>query len=204
MVCSHMSSTNYVERYLMILFVMAQLFEILGIPGPDLLLRNYGRRAFPILEEKLLQVPIGETLLLDFKHVSVMDTSFADEAVLELAIGLNEGKYGDRFLILGCPSPATIDNIEGTIARRGVKIALLIRDEDEIRLVGHVEPNLAEVWTMASQTTILTARNLADQLGLQLNTASTRLLKLYNARLIARKEEITSAGRQHLYTLPVN
>ncbi|MCA9330432.1 DUF4325 domain-containing protein [Candidatus Saccharibacteria bacterium] len=183
---------------------MAQLFPILGVTGPDLLLRDYGRRAFALLEEKLLQVSVGQALVLDFRGVSVMDTSFADETVLELAMGLNEGRYGDRFLILDSPSPATVDNIEGTIARRRVKIAMLVRDADGIRLVGHVEPNLAEVWKMTLHTTTLTARGLADQLGLQLNTASTRLHKLYNARLLARTEEITSAGRQHIYTLPGN
>ena len=186
----------------MISFLMSRLFAILNIAGPDLLLRDYGRRAFPTLEENLLLTPAGQALSLDFSDISVMDTSFADETLLELATGLIEGKYGDRFLILERPSPATIDNIEGTIARRRIKIALLVQQTDGMQLVGHIEPNLAEVWQMALPAVTLTARGLANQLGLQLNTASTRLHKLYNARLLARYEEITSAGRQHLYDIP--
>ena len=184
-------------------FEMTRLFAHLSIRGPDLLLRNYGERAFPVLEQALLEVPLGQTLLLDFAGVSVMDTSFADETVLELALGLSQDKYGDRWMVLEEPSPATIDNLEGTIARRKAKVALLIRKEGQMRLIGHVEPNLMEAWQLVYEKSELTARELADQLGLEINTASMRLRKLYDARLLSRQEEITPGGRQHTYMLPI-
>ena len=191
-----------VERLPMKSFAMMALFTALGIPGPDLLLRACGRRAFPMLEKALLDVPTGQSLALDLDGVSVIDTSFADETLLELALGLIHGHYGDRFLVLDRPSPATIENLEGTIARRRAKVALPIREDGRMRLVGHVEPNLAEAWELAQQVGTLTARGLADRLGLEINTASMRLHKLYNARLLARREVITPSGRQHIYQLP--
>jgi DNA-binding transcriptional ArsR family regulator len=184
-------------------FELTRLFVSLDIPGPDLLLRNYGQRAFSILENALREVPTGQTLLLDFGGISVMDTSFADETILELALGLLQNKYGDRWMILEEPSPATIDNLEGTIARRKAKVALLIHKEGRALLIGHVEPNLLEAWQLVCQKIELTARELADQLGLEINTASMRLRKLYDARLLARREEITPGGRQHIYMLPI-
>jgi predicted transcriptional regulator len=184
-------------------FELTGLFALLGIPGPDLLLRSYGQRAFPTLEHALKEIPSGQTLVLDFVGVSVMDTSFADETVLELALGLSQGKYGDRWMVLEEPSPATIDNLEGTIARRKAKVALLIRKQGQVQLIGHVEPNLIEAWQLVCERTELTARELADQLGLEINTASMRLRKLYDARLLARCEEITFEGRQHIYMLPI-
>jgi predicted transcriptional regulator len=183
-------------------FALTRLFALLGIPGPDLLLRSYGQRVFSTLEDALKRVPPGQALVLDFAGVSVMDTSFADETVLELALGLSQDKYGDRWMVLEEPSPATIDNLEGTIARRKAKVALLIRKEGQMRLIGHVEPNLMEAWQLVYEKSELTARELADQLGLEINTASMRLRKLYDARLLARREEITPGGRQHSYTLP--
>ena len=183
-------------------FEMTQLFAPLNIQGPDLLLRSYGQRAFPILEQTLIEVPQGQSLLLAFADISVMDTSFADETVLELAIRLVQGKYGEHWLILDQPSPATVDNLEGTIARRKAKVALLVLQEGRMRLIGHVEPNLVEAWQLVCEKGKLTARELADQLGLEINTASMRLRKLYNARLLARQEELTSDGRQHIYMLP--
>ncbi len=184
-------------------FELTRLFALLGISGPDLLLRSYGQRAFSAMEYALKEVPSGQALLLDFAGVSVMDTSFADETVLELALGLSQDKYGERWMVLAEPSPATIDNLEGTIARRKAKVALLIRREGQMRLIGHVEPNLMEAWQLVWERSELTARELADQLGLEINTASMRLHKLYDARLLARREEITPGGRQHIYRLPI-
>jgi len=184
-------------------FELTRLFALLGIPGPDLLLRSYGERALPTLEQALKEVPPGQALVFDFAGISVMDTSFADETVLELALGLSQDKYGDRWMVLAEPSPAAIDNLEGTIARRKAKVALLIRKEGQMRLIGHVEPNLLEAWQLVYEKSELTARELADQLGLEINTASTRLRKLFDARLLARREEITPSGRQHIYMLPI-
>ncbi len=137
-------------------FEMTQLFALLGINGPDLLLRSYGQHAFPTLEHALKEVPPGQALLLDFAGVSVK-----------------------------------------------AKVALLIRKEDQMRLIGHVEPNLMEAWQLVYEKSELTARELADQRGLEINTASMRLRKLYDARLLARREEITPDGRQHIYMLPI-
>ena len=122
---------------------------------------------------------------------------------MQVYSGLAQGKYGDRWMVLAEPSPATIDNLEGTIARRRAKVALLIRKEGQMRLIGHVEPNLIEAWQLVYERSELTARELADQLGLEINTASMRLRKLYDARLLARREEITPGGRQHIYMLPI-
>lgn len=183
-------------------YALKDLFAALGIPSPDLLRRDHGERAFPIIEQALLNTPDGGILSLDFDGVSVMDTSFADEAVVEIAAGLADGKYGDRFLVLQGPSPATIDNLEGTLARRRSKLGLLIKEGGQIRIVGRVEPNLIDAWSLALRKGELTARSLADRLDLQINTASMRLHKLYKARLLERREEVSSAGRQHVYEVP--
>ncbi len=183
-------------------YALTELFPLLDVPGPDLLLRNYGRQAFPVIEGALLRVPVGDSLHIDFAGISVMDTSFADETILQLALGLTASHYGDRFLVLNEPSQATIDNLEGTIARRKAKIALLVRHDKKLSYIGHLEANLASVWQIVHQTGQLTARQLADQLGLEINTASMRLRKLYDGRLLRRHEEVSAEGRQHVYRLP--
>jgi hypothetical protein len=184
------------------LFEMKRFFSDLNLTGPDLLLRDYGRRAFPILEAALLTVPFGQALTLDFTGVSLMDTSFADETVVELAVRLRAGDYGDRFLVLRQPSAATIDNLEGTVARRASKVTILISTANGMHFIGHVQPNLVEAWNMVVREGSLTARSLADQLELAINTASMRLIKLYKSRLLSRYEEITQGGRQHIYQIP--
>lgn len=187
---------------MLVVYAMSDLLSYLQVEGHDLLLRDYGRRAFSVLEERLMAVSPGGTLALDLRGIRVMDTSFADETIVELAVSLLANKYGDRFLILQEPSAATIENIEGTILRRKVKVALPVMTGSGTELIGMVEPNLADAWGLTQQARTLTARQLADQLGLEINTASMRLHKLYRLRLLAREEEVTGAGRQHIYRLP--
>ena len=183
-------------------FALKQLIAELELPGPFLFRRDYGQRAFQRLEQELVKVPLGRALTLDFADVAVMDTSFGDEAVIELAIGLSEDQYEDRFLVLESPNPATIDNLEGAVARRSEKVALLINEGECVRIIGHIESNLQDAWELVRQEGKMTARQLADRLRLQITTASMRLHKLYKSRVLARYEEVTSAGRQHIYALP--
>lgn len=188
-------------------FALRSLFNVLGLDGQDLLLRSYGSKAFPVIEKALLDTKDGESLTLEFDGISVMDTSFADETIVELLVRLTRGVYGDRFLILKDPSPATIDNLEGTIARRkakvGLKIALLILQNQQIKVVGHLEPNLFQAWKLAKVNAGITARQVSDMLKLEINTASTRLAKLYKLRLLSRNEELNASGRQHVYHVPI-
>lgn len=183
-------------------YPLRSLFALLHLRGEDLLLREVGERAFPHLKAALSSVPIGHALWLDSGGVRVMDTSFLDETVVELMHGLVAGEYGDRYLILREPSAATVDNLEGTMARRGEKMAVLVQRGDEIEVVGHVEPNLLETWSRARHQGALTARELADALGSAINTASMRLRKLYDAHLLSRIEELTPDGHQHVYRVP--
>lgn len=189
---------------------LTDLFPMLGVPGPDLLTRSFGRRALPALEHKLGAVPDGQALLIECAGVAVMDTSFTEETLLALGIGLSEGRYGDRFLVLQDPTEEVVDNLDGAIARRRsregssrTRVAFLVRWGRALDIVGHIEPNLGEAWRLALDLPELTARDLADRLDLEINTASMRLRKLYDARLLARHEEITPGGRQHIYRLPI-
>ena len=47
-----MVSIDLVERLIMRSYQMTALFGYLEVPGPDLLLRDFGRRAFPVLEQQ--------------------------------------------------------------------------------------------------------------------------------------------------------
>ena len=188
-----------------IAFALSELFEVLDVPGPDLLLRAYGERALPVLEGQLLGVPEGRALMLSFAGVRIMTPSFADATIVALLRGLREGRYGERYLILAEPNEETLVSLEGTFERRlhrPLKLAVVLRRGGVDRLFGPVEPNLEQAWQLVAERGTLTTRELADKLGLELNTASMRLLKLHGLRLLARREEVSAAGHQYLYTLP--
>jgi len=186
-------------------FALTRLFRVLEVPGPDLLLRAYGERALPVLEERLQAVPEGRALWLSFEGVRMMTPSFADATIVELLRGLRAGRYGDRYLILADPNDDTVVSLEGTFERRlhrSLKLAVVLYRDGECGLFGPVEQNLQETWRIVAERGTLTARELADRLDLEINTASMRLLKLHGLGLLARREEVSAAGRQHIYTLP--
>jgi hypothetical protein len=188
-----------------ITFALTELFGVLDVPGPDLLLRAYGDQALPVLEAQLQAVPEGRALRLSFDGVRIMTPSFADATIVELLKGMRAGRYGDRHLILAEQNDDTLVSLEGTFERRlyrSLKLAVVLCRDGECGLFGPVEQNLQETWRLVEERGTLTARELADRLGLEINTASMRLLKLHGLGLLARREEVSAAGRQHIYTLP--
>jgi hypothetical protein len=188
-----------------ITFPLTALFRVLDVPGPDLLLRAYGEQALPVLEAQLQVIPEGRALVLSFAGVRMMTPSFADATIVELLKGVRAGRYGERYLILAEPNDDTLDSLEGTFERRrhrAQKLAVVLWRNGECELFGPVEQNLQESWLFVADQGTLTARELADELDLEINTASMRLLKLHGLGLLARREEVSAAGRQHIYTLP--
>jgi predicted transcriptional regulator len=186
-------------------FALSELFGVLDVPGPDLLLRAYGEQALPVLERHLLDVPEGRALVLSFAGVRIMTPSFADATIVALLRGLREGRYGERYLLLAEPNEETLVGLAGTFERRlhrSLKLAIVLRCGGTHRLFGPVEENLQAAWQLVAERGTLTTRELADELGLEINTASMRLLKLHGLGLLARREEVSAAGRQHIYTLP--
>jgi predicted transcriptional regulator len=187
------------------MFALSELFGVLDVPGPDLLLRAYGEQALPLLEAKLLGVPEGRALVLSFAGVRIMTPSFADATIVALLRGLRAGRYGERYLLLAEPNEETLVGLAGTFERRlhrSLKLAIVLRCGGAYRLFGPVEQNLQAAWQLVAERGTLTARELADELRLEINTASTRLLKLHDLGLLARREEALPNGRQHIYTLP--
>jgi len=188
-----------------ITFALRELFGVLDVPGPDLLLRAYGEWALPVLEQQLLSVPERRALVLSFAGVRIMTPSFADATIVALLRGLREVRYGERFLILAEPNEETLVSLEGTFERRlhrRLKLAVVLRNGGVDRLFGPVEENLQEAWQIVAERGTLTTRELAERLGLELNTASMRLIKLHSLGLLARREVVGIPGRQHLYMLP--
>src|SRR5918911_4374759 len=146
-----------------ITFALSELFPVLDVPGPDLLLRAYGERALPVLEDKLLGVPEGRALGLSFEGVRIMTPSFADATIVALLRGLRDGRYGERYLILAEPNEDTLIGLEGTFERRlhrSLKLAVVLRRGDTCRLFGPVEQNLQEAWQLVVQRGTLTTREL--------------------------------------------
>ena len=69
----------------------------------------------------------------------------------------------------------------------------------DVTLIGKFEDHVLQSFELLSQRKTLTARDLADTLGLNLNAASTRLKTLADLGLARRSEMRDSQGKQYVY-----
>lgn len=179
---------------------LGEFLKQVKIESSDLLTRDFGRRAFKYFDSQLKQTAEGGTLVLDSQDIKLIDSSFFDEAILNLFSDLLEGKLGNRFLFLDNASEDTLVNIEGAVARRKFRSAFPVRDRAGIwHFAGALEPNLQETVTTLYQKKELTARDLANRLDIEINNASNRLRRLFELHLSKRVQESSETGLFHRY-----
>ncbi|MEZ4733270.1 MAG: hypothetical protein R3E79_39755 [Caldilineaceae bacterium] len=179
---------------------MLVLGENVGLPPGYLLTRTKGERVYELVKTSLLSLPEGESLYLDFAEVYAMDVSFVDEAIIRLAKGIVDDRYGQRRLVLHHLSQDATDNLNAAIALQNLTLALFSMQSDgSWQLVGHLEKSLQQVLTMIMARREITAPQLAAELELALNAANNRLKRLYDQRLIQRRYEVTDKGLLYIY-----
>lgn len=176
------------------------LTQFEDLPESDLVTREIGAKAYEVLKRVILKTAPETLLLLDFTDILVMDSSFAGPSLLQLMKELIKGEYGDKYIALIKATRSTEENVDLTIRGYGLKMAIPnIGEKEEVILLGELEPNLSRTFNAFCERESLTARELADREHIGINAASNRLKRLYDLRLITRKEEISSEGRQHIY-----
>ncbi|MBI4378461.1 MAG: DUF4325 domain-containing protein [Nitrospinae bacterium] len=196
--------------------VIIDLYQIIkeeiGNGSPNLVTRETGRIIRERIEKELEK---AEVIYLDFSKIGIIDYSCADEIIAKLVSRLLSGEYGERFIVLTDLNPTQEENIHVALEKK--KIALLKQTvteglthkgsrrlqpakERELEIIGFIANHLREVFDLVNERGKLTAKELADELNLELNTAATRLLNLYKKYLVTRAEETSSeGGRQFVY-----
>ncbi|CQR75004.1 hypothetical protein SpAn4DRAFT_4368 [Sporomusa ovata] len=102
-------------------------------------------------------------------------------------------------------SEPTLENLTAAIAlreQRGNRLQILYYQGEDLSYLGKLERNLEETLKLLFEKRKTTAREIAELKGIAINSASNRLKKLYDHRLILREEVIDNSGKQHIYFLP--
>jgi DNA-binding transcriptional ArsR family regulator len=181
-------------------FDMAQLSDELGLPARFFLTREKGEAAYNRLADVLAKMPEGEPLVLQFPPEQLVDSSFADEAIIRLVEALVAGDYGDRAVLLAGLTEDSAHNVNAAIHLRNLKLAVLVvGSDDSWALVGQLERSLRETLEMLAEAETMTAPELSERIGSAVNTASNRLKRLYDGRLIRREYEVSERGLQYIY-----
>lgn len=179
---------------------MALLTSKLGLRKRFFLTRENGEHAYTVLETHLREMAEGQPLVLVFPPGQLIDSSFADEAILRLGEEINAGQLGERCILLENLARDSINNISAAISLRGLRLAFLaVERSGGWELVGRLEPSLQETLKLVDERGCLTASELAELKELAINSASNRLRRLYDQRLVQRRHEISEIGLQYIY-----
>ncbi|WP_219210493.1 hypothetical protein [Paenibacillus sp. S150] len=155
------------------------------------------------MRDELIQIILksdSNIIGLDFEGVKIIDYSGADEVIVRLVSRLINKELGDRFIFLKNLEPIHRDNIRAAFQLYKKHGMLELRDDGTLNYIGNIKPMLIDVLHKVYNDNVQTARQLADMTESEINLTGTKLLQLYQERLIMRKEEILSeGGRQYSY-----
>jgi hypothetical protein len=164
-----------------------------------LVTRETGAAVRAAIADLLQGLERGGVLTLDFSGVGIIDFSCADECLAKLVLRLNAGEYGDKYLCLSGLGESQRENIQVALERKKLP-ALLLGGAAGWECLGTLTPHLRETLRLVSERSGMSARELADLLGIELTAASTRLINLHRYRMVRRRERpMEEGGREFVY-----
>jgi hypothetical protein len=173
--------------------------EATGGATAHLVTRETGAAVRAAIVERLQGLERGGVLTLDFSGVGIIDFSCADECLAKLVLRLNAGEYGEKYLCLSGLGESQRENIQVALERKKLP-ALLLGSGSAWECLGTLTPHLRETLRIVAERSGMSARELADLLGLELTAASTRLINLHRHRLVRRRERpMEEGGREFVY-----
>ena len=185
----------------MTVYNMVRLASDLGFSDEKLYItRERGEQAYPLLATMLRVIPEGNPLVLVFPSGQLIDGSFADESIIRLGEQIVRDEFGERCILLQGLSTDSVVNIEAMVSYGPAKLAfLMVEPTGAWRCIGQIEPSLAETLELVAARESLTAPELAKLTGLAINSASNRLKRLYDQKLVRRQHDISEKGLQYIY-----
>jgi hypothetical protein len=176
----------------------------LGTKGM-LISRQNGIKARDYVVAELKRNSPGAAIEVDFTGINICDVSFLDEFIPPLLLRLKQ--LVGHILFVSNLDEGTHFSLECVLAYRELRMngrsTILCKSGDTYSLCGsRLEPNLTAAAQVVFRYDKVTARMLADELGIPIHNASTRMKRLFDLRLVGRYEERDVTGRHHYYILP--
>ena len=173
--------------------------------GQVLTYRPLGKKAKEVVNRHIQKLLPGQGLELDFNGVELCDVSFVDEVVIEVQkFVISQDK--DIIFFISNVKEAVLENLLPALAYRentGDNVVVLRYEKGKASIFGDLEPKLRDTFELIAKRKSITARELAEINKIAINSASNRLKKLFDKKLLIREEHIDSLGRQHIYRLPL-
>ena len=168
--------------------------------GKELFYRPKAVKMYDKLFPDIQHLQGGTLLNCSFENIEGCDASFADEFVIKLQNHISN--FNNVVLILTHCNESILENLKGALLIRNemdkVKTNILYYDMGYHFLLKQ-EANLQETFDYVQKHDEVSARDIAEVFGIEINSASNRLKKLYDANKLFRKQVKDEKGRLHIY-----
>ncbi len=174
--------------------------QVLTNGSKNLVTRETGKVIREAIENRIQDEPGGTIVILDFSGVGIIDFSCAEEVIAKMTARLNNMEYGDKYILLSKLTLNQEENIHAALESKKL-LALSLKGAEKPKYLGVLNPYLMDTLEFILERKSITARELADLTRVEINTASTKLLNLYKARLVSRERVSLEegGGRQFIY-----
>jgi len=135
-------------------------------------------------------------LIVSLDGVEVLSGSFADEAIALPYSRLAAEEYGDRYLVVCTPDLELADDLSHKLEQR--RLAMLCLVDEGWEVLGPLPSPMRETLSLVIERGSVTAKDLAEALGIRHNACLHRVGRLSALRLIGR-ESIGVAGPHPAY-----
>lgn len=158
-----------------------------------LVTRQTGEAVRTSIEEQLASRSGPVVTVLDFRHVSIIDFSCADEVVAKLADSAldpveprSSGEELLRFFLFTGLDDHHLDPVESALSRRSLTVTAERCDGTPV-LLGEMEERPRLVWRRVVSSGVLRPEALVRELGFDAGTARAELEGLHRRRLVLRR-----------------
>ena len=110
-------------------FEVAKIAREAKVKLPDLITRPVGRSVYARMREKLSLAGAGETIVLDFDGIKVIDSSFIDEFLVKLIMDAAESDFFIKLRNISAISEINIDSVFVSYSNYKNGRIALVRDE---------------------------------------------------------------------------
>lgn len=184
---------------------VASLASRVRLSDGILAFRSKATEMFALSKTEVGDLLPGDVLLCSLKGIVDCSSSFVDEFILNWYRVIRN--IDNALLILIDMNEDVKYTTESAVIQRNriskENIVLLAKESNQYVILGdRLEKNVLQIFSYVAEGKHITARGIAEVLGLELNSAGNRLKKLYDAHLAMRLEQSAESGGKFEYFLP--
>ncbi len=156
---------------------------------PDLITRPVGRAMYSAAQKKLAAAGDGETVILDFNGVKVIDSSFVDEYIVKLILDSRERNYFIKLRNISSVAEINIDSVFNSYSNYKKTRMAVAREEmgaNNRYYIGPLDEQESDIIDYLRINSIAGIEDISRFSGIELSSLKAVIDQLSVLRLVRR------------------